>query len=90
MQETEPEPAVETETDAAVEDASGWVMSAVVIGGFNLLLLLGVGAWWFLRRRRGGGAAEDGLNLDELVEIADGATDASAAGAEEAGQEKAA
>ena len=90
LQETEPEPAVETETDAAVEDASGWVMSAVVIGGFNLLLLLGVGAWWFLRRRRGGGAAEDGLNLDELVEIADGATDASAAGAEEAGQEKAA
>lgn len=66
----EPEAIVEAET---AEDG-GWLMPALMFGGFNLLLLLGGGAWWFLHRRRKSAQQDDGL--DDLVDDAVDATSA--------------
>jgi uncharacterized protein (TIGR03503 family) len=64
----EPEAVVEAET----EEESGWLMPALMFGGFNLLLLVGGGAWWFLHRRRKSMEPDDGL--DDLADDAASAT----------------
>jgi Mg-chelatase subunit ChlD len=64
----EPPPVSEEEPEA-----ESWVMPAALFGGFNLLLVIGVGTWWFLRRRRAG-TEDDELDLDALVGGADEGT----------------
>ena len=66
--EPQPEAAqgsVEPATTPEPVDEEGWVMPAIVFGGFNLLLI-GAGVGIFLRRRRAG--RDDDLGLEDLIE----------------------
>ena len=83
---SEPEP--EPVPAPGFDEDPGWVLPALVFGGFNLLLLLGGAGWWFLRRRRGSDEADDDLDIDGLVgepsAAGDDTTDARGPGQEEA------
>ena len=64
----EPEPleqptvtAQEVSEEPAAEPEGGWLLPALLFGGFNLLLLGGGLAWYLLRRRRAAGEADAGL-----------------------------
>lgn len=59
------------------EEASSWVMPAIVFGGMNVLLVVGGGlTWWMVRRRRSGEPEEVTLvSDDELTELVDIASD---------------
>ena len=58
----EDEPLAASESDAG----QGWLVPAMVFGGFNLMLLIGGGVWLVLRRR--GSAAADEPSLDALID----------------------
>ena len=63
--EAEPE-AIEEAAEEPVEEAeeeAGWLLPALLFGGFNLLLIGGgLGVWWWMRKKRG---TDDDLLVDE-------------------------
>lgn len=90
----EPEPVAEPEQTE--EDQGGWLMPALMFGGFNLLLVMGGGVWWWLHRRSKQRGADDlDLTIDDATdqvvpgEPSDQAAD-SEADAPQAGKEHAA
>ncbi|MCP5298520.1 MAG: VWA domain-containing protein [Chromatiaceae bacterium] len=71
VEPTAVQPPVEEAAPAPIEEpgdeeGAGWLMPAIVFGGFNLVLLIAGGVWFLVRRRRGGG--DDEFDLDVALD----------------------